>query len=332
MTRLWAHMKRLWPRWTLLPPAPFVLWTAFWLIRGEVRWEQIGLALLTVLLAYGVPATKRLYLGLLPMGLVGLFYDAMRFVKNAGLTESNVHLCDLRAAEISLFGVDFQGAPATLHDAFQAYSSPTPQLWPAAALDLICAIPYGIFIFAIIGYAVFLYVRDFSAQQRFTWAFLLLNIAGFITYHVYPAAPPWYYHAHGCVVDLAASASPGPNLLRVDARLGVPYFQGFYGRASDVFGAVPSLHVTYPLLMLIEGWRHHRVLGRTLLVAFYVSMCFSAVYLDHHWVIDVVIGTLYGVVAASALRAVWSFGRPAPVILPFEQASQQQGQEARAGR
>src|SRR5262249_31610947 len=159
--------------------------------------------------------------------------------------------------------------------------------------DILCAIPYGAFIFVVLAYAVYLYVRDFSAQQRFTWGFFLLNIAGFLTYHLYPAAPPWYFHAHGCVVDLSAHASEGSHLARVDAMMKLSYFAGMYGRSSDVFGAMPSLHVAYPFLMAIEGWKFHRLLGRGLLVLFYCAMCFSAVYLDHHWVIDVIAGTGY---------------------------------------
>jgi inositol phosphorylceramide synthase catalytic subunit len=317
MKRLWAHMRTLWPQWTLLPPAPFVLWAIFWAFRGQLRGDHIALAIAPVVLAYGHRVTKRLYLGLLPMGLVALFYDGMRFVKNAGLTPEGVHNCDLRAAEASLFGfgVTVNGQPGTLHDWLQAHATPL--------LDLYSALPYGTFIFAIVLYAVFLYVRDFSAQQRFTWAFLLLNMVGFATYHIYPAAPPWYFHAHGCTIDLQAAASPGPNLLRVDEMLGITYFQAFYGRSSDVFGAVPSLHVTYPLLMLIEGWRHHKILGRTLLVLFYVSMCFAAVYLDHHWIIDVVIGTAYGIGAALLMRAAWSWAEKKNGLLTLEGPSKE---------
>ena len=130
-------------------------------------------------------------------------------------------------------------------------------------------------------------------MQRFSLGFLLLNVAGFITYHLYPAAPPWWYHAHGCAVDLAAKASEGPNLARVDAYFGIHYFGGFYGRSHDIYGAVPSLHVAYPLLILLCGWSAFRPLYRVLAALFFVWMCTAAVYLDHHWVVDVVVGVVY---------------------------------------
>ena len=187
------------------------------------------------------------------------------------------------------------------------------QVHSAPALDLFCAVPYGIFLYVVLGFAVYLLRRDFIAQQRFAWGFLVLNAAGFVTYHVYPVAPPWYFHAFGCAVDLNAAPSAGPNLLRVDAMLGIGYFRAFYGRASDVFGALPSLHVAYPLLMILVGWPLHKTLGRSLLVVFYVWMCFSATYLDHHWILDVVAGSAY------ALATAWLMTRiikPPPIAVP----------------
>jgi hypothetical protein len=292
--KLWRHMQSLWPRFTLAPALPFWAWVAFWATRGQVRWDHVVVAVLVSVLAYSNAKTKRLFVGLLPVGIVALFYDAMRFVKNVGLSESTVHLCDLRAAELRWFGLDDGGTRVTLHDWLQDRAT--------TLLDVLFAIPYGTFIMVVIAYSIFLYARHYSVLQRFTWGFLALNVAGFLTYHVYPAAPPWYFHQHGCAVDLGAAASPGPNLLRVDALMGLPYFAGFYGRSSDVFGAVPSLHVAYPLLMVTEGWRLHRALGRTLLVLFYAWMCCAAVYLDHHWVIDIIAGSVYAFSTALLTR------------------------------
>jgi hypothetical protein len=289
-------MRRLWPRWTLLPVGPFLLWTLFWVFRGQLRWDHIAVCSVAVLLAYGNSTTKRLFFGVVPLGIVGLLYDAMRFVKDVGLSEETVHVCDLRAIEQRFFGITVGGVRQTLHDYAQVHASP----W----MDAFFAVPYGIFLYAVFGFAVYLFIKDYTAALRFTWGFLALNVLGFATYHIYPAAPPWYFHKYGCVVDLAAKASPGANLLRVDQMMGIAYFTGFYGRSSDVFGAVPSLHIAYPLLMIIEGWSRRHIGLRGALVAFYVWMCFAAVYLDHHWVVDIVLGSVYTLVVAAAMRKV----------------------------
>ena len=294
--RALAHVRALWPRWAWLPPIPFLLNLAMNVYRGEARWDHVLITVVVIGLAYGNAFTKKLCVGLYPMGLVALLFDSMRLFQHAGFDASGVHVCDLRAVELRWFGLDMGGTRVTLHDWFQAHSS----TW----LDLLCAVPYGTFLLYCVVFASVLFVRDFRAHQRFTWGFLALNVIGFTTYHIYPAAPPWYFHSHGCTVDLLAKASEGPNLARVDALLGITYFHGMYGRASDVFGAVPSLHCAYPLLVVLEGWRQFRWRGRAFTVAFFMLMCFSAIYLDHHWVVDALVGITYAIITFVALRMI----------------------------
>ena len=297
--RFVAHVRGLWSGDGLrgaLVTLPFMAWPLYCLSRAELRWELAVLFVLVPVLATTSAATRKLLLGIYPLGLVGLFYDGMRFFKNVG--QSRLHDCDLRDLELSLFGFTSEGARITIQDWVQAHHNLT--------LDMICAVPYGTFIFASIAFAAFLYAKDYPALQRYAWTFLVLNVAGFVTHRLYPAAPPWYFHSHGCTVDLACRASEGPNLARVDAAIGFGYFAGFYARSKDVFGAMPSLHVTYPLLILLEGWRNFRAPLRVASVMFFVSMLFAAVYLDHHWVLDVIAGLAYCLVAHFGLRLLFA--------------------------
>jgi membrane-associated phospholipid phosphatase len=109
-------------------------------------------------------------------------------------------------------------------------------------------------------------------------------------------------------VDLAARASEGPNLARVDAWLGVHYFGGFYARSKNVFGAMPSLHCAYPLLIVLEGWKPFAALERAkwplrvASVAYSLWMCAAAVYLDHHWILDVIVGLGFALVTFASFR------------------------------
>lgn len=294
MNRLVHHVRARLTRLSLLPPVPFIVYALVMAARRELRWDHVALALLVTVLACWNERTRAFCLGAYPIALTSLFYGAMRYGKGFGVSPEGVHLCDLRALELRFFGLTVGGERITLQDYFRAR--------PSGALDLLLAIPYATFIFACFLCAIVLYFRDPAALSRFALGFLLLNLAGFITYHVYPAAPPWYFHAHGCEVNLLTPASPGERLLRVDERLGFPFFQGMYGRASEVFGAVPSLHVAYPLMILIEGWKSFRWPGRALSLVFLPAMCFAAVYLDHHWVIDVLLGLFYCVVTCGLIR------------------------------
>jgi membrane-associated phospholipid phosphatase len=242
--------------------------------------------------------SRRLLAGIYPMGLVAIVYAAMGRVQNVGLSQDKIHLCDLRARELALFGVQLGGVRVTPNDWWQAHSH--------HALDVICAVPYATFIAVCVACAVWLYVRDYDKMVRFAWCFFALNLAGFLIYHLYPAAPPWYYHAHGCAIDTSAVASEGPALARFDAWIGVPYFAHMYARSNAVFGAMPSLHVAYALLVLLQGWSVFSPPWRVASGAFFALMCFSAVYLDHHWVLDVCAGAACAVAvtaAASALTA-----------------------------
>lgn len=295
-TRLLAHLRRLWPRGFGWPIAPFAAFVALQLAGGWLRPAHLAITVLVVVLAWTSETTKRVVLALYPFGLVGVLFESMRPFRNVGLSESRVLLCELRAVESKLFGFGIGGGTGTLHDVLQPRATP--------ALDLLCAFPYGTFIVACIATTLFLLFRDPPAMRRFAWGFFTMNAIAFALYHVVPAAPPWYFHTHGCTVDLATRAWEGPNLVRVDAMLGVPFFHGMYGQASSVFGAIPSLHCAYPVLILIEGARAMSRPFRVLAALYAGLMIFAAVYLDHHWVVDAVVGVAVAFTASRIVRGV----------------------------
>jgi hypothetical protein len=305
IARVERHLSSLWPRHSWWPVAPFVLYAAYSASRHDLRPEH-GLFIATsAVLAYTGPRTKELYLGVFPLGLVAVMYDFMRPFQQLGLTRGRVLLCEVRSLESTLFGWRGpDGEPRTVHDWFVAHHS--------VPADLVCAFPYATFLLVCVACAVWLYAKDRSAMRRFAWGFFFLNVLGFVTYHLVPAGPPWYFHLHGCAVDLATRATEGPALARVDAYLGVGFFHGMYTRASSVFGALPSLHCAYPLLVVMTGWRTFGAKLRVASVTYWLLMVFAAMYLDHHWLLDAVLGGIYTVVVFTALR--WIFERaPAPL-------------------
>jgi hypothetical protein len=292
IARAGRHVRTLWPGalGPVAPVLPFVAYAAYSALRHDLRIDHLLVIAVVASLAYVGPRSKELLLGLYPIGLVFIVYDGMRPFQRVGLTPARVHLCDLRALDARLFG----SGGSTIHDFWQTHHT--------TALDLFCAFPYATFIIWCAGGAVLLYRRDRGAMRRFMWGFFLMNVAAFATYHLLPAAPPWYFHQHGCTVDLATKASEGPALARVDALLGVGYFHGMYAKASSVFGALPSLHCAYPLLLAVEGWRVFGRRLRALTILYWLAMVFSAIYLDHHWVIDTIMGSFYALGAAAVMR------------------------------
>ena len=97
----------------------------------------------------------------------------------------------------------------------------------------------------------------------------------------------------------------------------IHYFAGFYSRNPNVFGAMPSLHVSYPLMVTMFTW--HRGWGwRISTLLFTLLVSFAAVYLGHHYVLDLLAG--YAVAVGSAWAGV-RLGRRFGVAAPAASVS-----------
>jgi hypothetical protein len=224
-----------------------------------------------------------------PFVLFAAAYDALGLLR-VHVASSGVHAFGPYWLDRTLFGTGPLQHRISLNELFAAHH------WPA--IDFITGLSYFLYLYAVAGLALFLGLVDRSAAGRerlraLGWTFLGVNLAGFATYLLFPVAPPWYVAAHGFgPVDVNAAASPAA-LARFDAMLGVGYFRNFYAHASDVFGAMPSMHCAYPMLLLLfVGELGNRRLIATLAV-FQLVMSFAAVYLQHHYVLDVLAGALY---------------------------------------
>lgn len=180
--------------------------------------------------------------------------------------------------------------------------------WPAyfaghhhPALDLFAGTAYLVYLVQFIGVFLFLHFRDRREATKMAWAFLAVNVVGIAGYLLFPAAPPWYVLDHGVgPADLSAAPSAA-GAARFDALVGVRYFDAFYGKNPNVFGAMPSLHVAYPTVA--AGFLARRGRGPALFgIAFVAWVAFAAVYLVHHYVLDVVVGALTGLLALALVE------------------------------
>jgi hypothetical protein len=251
---------------------------ALLVLHGDLRVEHVVIALLALALGSIGRRTASLYRELLPFVVTGIGYDCVRYARALWVTPERVLSCSFRAAERTILPLRGDN---TLPEWFMSHH--------VAAADLAAAVPYFAFVYVAVGYAIWLRVRDPRKMAQFAWAFAFANWISFVVWILVPVAPPWYVHAHGCSVSLAALPSPA-GLARVDALLGIPYFSHFYARAASVFGALPSMHCAYPMLGLFTAWRSAGKKERALHVAYAAWMASSAVYLGHHWVIDVLAG------------------------------------------
>jgi inositol phosphorylceramide synthase catalytic subunit len=280
------------------PPALGLLYIAAVAVLGGLRGDHVLIGLLGFLDLWN--ERTRLFLRVFfPFIVTGVVFDGMRYFYWQGI-EGRVHVAEPYLLERRWFGVGGR----TLNEVFLAHH------W--AALDLACGFAYLVYVAETLALALWLFFRGrVEGALTFGRSFLLVNVMGYATYFVYAAAPPWYVTEYGLgparmhVAPAAAAAS------RFDALLGTRFFDSMYGRGVDVFGAIPSLHVAYPLIAAILAFRMPALRwARAPTVLFFLLMCLSAVYLQHHYVIDVVAGAIYAV-AALALVLAWERRRAA---------------------
>ena len=143
--------------------------------------------------------TRQFAIYFLPWFLFGIIYDSMRLYPNYMVNTIDVE--HLYEAEKSLFGIVAQ-TPAELAavadhsklmipgEYFKVHHTGFADFW--AGIFYLCWVPVPI------AFALYLFItKQRQWFKRFSWAFLLVNVIGFIGYYIYPAAPPWYALNYG---------------------------------------------------------------------------------------------------------------------------------------
>jgi membrane-associated phospholipid phosphatase len=272
---------------------------AIWALGG-LRADHVMIGLLGLLDAYN--EKSRLFLRyFLPFILTGVAFDSMRYYYWPGVA-GHVHVSEPYLRDLRWFGIPV-GEGAARHTV-------TPneffQIHTFTVLDVLCGLAYLVFVAEYLTAAFGLFfTRRFTLLRQFGWSFFFVNIAGFITYFLYPAAPPWYVSQYGlgaARMDVHPSAAAAH---RFDLLFGTHFFDQMYGKGIDVFGAYPSLHVAYPFLAAwftfqVKPWKWARIPA----VGFYFLMCLSAIYLQHHYVEDILLGTVYAAATVWVVRRV----------------------------
>ncbi len=178
-------------------------------------------------------------------------------------------------------------------------------------------------------------LRDRRTYFRFIIAFSLTTWGSFATYFAYPAAPPWYVRDFGFVQPEPGFKGAGAgNLVAADRWIGVPLFESVYRHLNpNKFAAIPSLHSAFPLLILIYALR--RFGPRALPVAIYpLGVWCSAVYLNHHYLIDILLAVVYvlGAVAATEWFLYPALFVRGPLRRTFDAAARSKGSQVEPER
>jgi hypothetical protein len=283
----------------ILPPAVGLVYIAVIGLMGGLRGDHVLIGMLGFLDVYN-EKTRKFLRDFFPFILTGAIFDSMRYFYWAGIA-GRVHVAGPYFFEKQWFGVGGQ----TWNEFFAVHH------W--AALDLATGFAYLVYVGEYLALAMLFFFTGRDKPLRvMALSFLIVNVLGFATYFIFPVAPPWYVAQYGLgparldIIPAAAAA------VRFDALLGTHLFAEMYGRGVDVYGAYPSLHVAYPLIVFIMTLREKSVRwARVPAFAFFLLMCLSAVYLQHHYLTDAFLGAAYAGTTLW-LAAQWSALRASP--------------------
>ena len=147
-----------------------------------------------------------------------------------------------------------------------------------------------------VGAALWLFATHLF--RRYMAAVCVLAVAGFATYALFPAVPPWMASRDGYL-------EPTERVVRtVSLDVPIDYFGALWQSgeryANDV-AAVPSLHAAYALLIALFLWRIAGTRWRIPLALYPVAMALALVYSAEHYVSDVLLGWVYAVGALLAV-------------------------------
>lgn len=259
--------------------------------------------------------TRRFAFYFLPWLIFGVSYDVMRLYPNYRVNPIDVG--NLYDAEKMLFGIPIQNANE-LHQAAETCKGSAEAIYESGSLipgewfaihhtgwaDFLAGCFYLCWVPVPVGFAFYLYFKKENTWfLKFSWAFLFINILGFIGYYLHPASPPWYVMNYGFHPVLGTPGNVA-GLGRWDQMTGIPLFHAIYGANANVFAAMPSLHATYLLITAYYAARSSRRWYTTGLFALIcIGIWWTAVYTGHHYVLDVLVGILTAIFGLIILEA-----------------------------
>ncbi len=151
-------------------------------------------------------------------------------------------------------------------------------------------------------FAAILWRKSIAKFRFFVFTLLVLSYMGFLTYLLFPAAPPWYAASKGVIggvvriQELIYAQFHDLGLFTVTSKSSL--FSLF--KIND-FAAMPSLHVAYPTLLLIMAY-HFFKRKFVYILPYALLIYIGVVYLGEHYVTDAIFGVIYAIIAYLSVR------------------------------
>jgi hypothetical protein len=251
-----------------------------WLLVGY-KSDQLFLIGLFNVLFYASATTRKFILGFSIFIVYWIIFDYMKAFPNYNYND--VAIGSLYHAEKHLFGITFNNTVLTPNEYLRLKGSDFLDV--SSGLFYLCWIPVPL------AFAAYMFFRNKKQFIYFALTFVLVNMLGFIVYYAYPAAPPWYIQVHGFKFQALTQGNMA-GLSRFDHFFNINLFKSIYTKGSNVFAAMPSLHSSYPVIVLYYGIKNRLGLINIFFAIVMVGIWFTAVYASHHYVLDVLAGIL----------------------------------------
>lgn len=144
---------------------------------------------------------------------------------------------------------------------------------------------------------------------QFAGALLLLSYAGFITYIIFPAGPPWMASEMGMIGKITKLST------EIWWSWGVHTVPNLYAHFNpNPVAAVPSLHCAYPTLDALFVRKFFGNKAFAVFMIYPISVWFGVIYLGEHYIFDLILGIIYGAAAFYITELVIKKGWHKPVI------------------
>ncbi|MBL4676865.1 MAG: inositol phosphorylceramide synthase [Mucilaginibacter sp.] len=243
--------------------------------------DQLVLIGIFNVLFYASVVTRKFILGFTIFIVYWIIFDYMKAFPNYNYND--VAIGGLYGAEKDIFGIHVNGKILTPNEYLRLRS--TDFVDAITGFFYLCWIPVPL------GFAAYLFFKNKRQFLYFSLTFVLVNLLGFVVYYAYPAAPPWYIQFHGFNFHPLTQGNTA-GLARFDKLFHITLFKSIYEKGSNVFAAMPSLHSSYPVIVLYYGIKNRLGLINIFFALVTVGIWFTAVYASHHYVLDVLAGIL----------------------------------------
>ncbi|MDB4920399.1 phosphatase PAP2 family protein [Mucilaginibacter sp.] len=266
-----------------------IIITLFYLLLSAVlvgfKTDQLFLAGIFNIAFFLSPISRKFIIGFSIFIVYWIIFDYMKAFPNYNY--NTVHIADLYNFEKHLFGIHFNGKLLTPNEYWRVNGKTWMDV--AAGIFYLCWIPVPL------AFAGFLFFKNRRLFLYFSLTFVLVNFIGFVVYYLYPAAPPWYVQYNGFIFH---AKTPGntAGLAKFDAYFRTGVFKSIYSKGSNVFAAMPSLHSSYPLIVLYYGIKNRLGMINIFFAVVMFGIWFTAVYASHHYILDVLAGILSAIV------------------------------------